>query len=262
MKNKINILFYISFCAFILNIAVLPSKVFSQEAEPDQTRGGAGSTIEVSRTPFLSFVRIPDSFALSDQNTAIAPVQVYSDPGQTTLSASRALIISDNRNMGGLSLQASVNGNFIIAGEGENPNIPASGFRIVTTANITPIPETTTPDIINGIIYLEEYDGLPNAAAAKNIIAPLNIAFNETEGCDNFGSLFTFTKSACRTTEGSSNSLNNTVDLMQGCLPSTGGRIGKMQIGVAYNLAIPAYTPPGTYSNTMTFTLTDSTDNC
>jgi hypothetical protein len=49
---------------------------------------------------------------------------------------------------------------------------------------------------------------------------------------------------------------------MQGCLPSTGGRTGKMQFGVAYNLAVPAYTPPGTYSNTITFTLSDSTDNC
>ena len=262
MKNKINILFYVSFCAFILNIAILPATVFSQGAEPDQTQGGAGSTIQVDRTPFLSFIKIPASFALADQNTATTAAQVFSDPVQTTLPASRALIVSDNRNSGGFNLQASSNGNFVIAGQGETPNIPSVGLRIVTTTNISPIPGAPTPDIIDGIIYLGGYSGLPVGSATKNVIAPLNIAFNEPEGCDNFGSYNTFIKSACRTVQGGSNALNNTVDLMQGCLPSTGGRTGKMQVGVAYNLAVPAYTPPGTYSNTITFTLSDSTDNC
>ena len=97
MKNKINIFFYISFCALVLNIVIFPYTGYSQE-EPDQTQGGAGSTIEVARTPFLSFVKIPSSFAMPDQTTATQQVQVFSDPGQTTLPAARALIVSDNRN--------------------------------------------------------------------------------------------------------------------------------------------------------------------
>lgn len=258
-QNKIKILFIVFFSAFLLNIFLLASTGSGQGGggEEGRTQAGSGSTIQITRTPFLSFERIPDSFGFPSASASSLVQQVYSNSYQTTLSPERALIVSDTRNSGGFNLQLSSSGNLLPVGGGGTPNIPASGLRVISSTEINPIPADPPPTINDGIIYLTGFSG------DQNIVAPVDVAFNETEGCNSFGDLATFINDNCRTvTPASNNMLDNPVDLMQGCLASSAGRSGLIQIGLAYNLAIPRYTPPNTYYTTLTFTLSDATDNC
>ena len=259
-SKKTQILFLVSLAALFLNLVWMPFFANSQSTplreEDILPQGGIGSTLQVTRFPFLSFNKIPDSFSFSEASTSTSEANLFSDTGSQQLQAPRALIISDTRGAGGILLQASVSGNFTIQGNGDNPNIPVSGLRVVTTDRITPIPSDPQPAATkNGLIYLAGYQG------DQSIIAPLGINFDEALGCNSFSDLATFTNPACRNTV-SSNTLNNTVNLMDGCLPANSGRNGKIQTGITYNLAVPPYTSPGAYSTIMTFTLSDNTDNC
>ncbi len=258
-QKKLKIIFAVCLGAFLLNIFLLATTGSGQMGEVDEggTQVGSGSTIQVTRVPFLSFERIPVSFSFPAVNTSTEVQQTYSDAGLTTLPQERALVVSDNRLEGGFNLQLSSGGNLTTPGGGETPSIPASGLRVISSGLITPIPADPPPSINNGVIYLDGFSG-PN-----NIIAPVNVAFNEEEGCTAFGDLAAFINDNCRTvTPVSNNMLDNPVDLLQACLPANEGRSGKMQIGLAYNLAVPRYTPPGTYATILTFTLSDASENC
>ena len=136
-------------------------------------------------------------------------------------------------------------------------HIPSSGLRVITTSDLPAIPADPPPVAIeNGIIYLDQFTG------QRGAYAPLNVQFAPQNNCESFGDPATFANPLCRQLITSSNSLDNTVDLLQACLPTGQGRDGKMEIGLSYNLSIPPFTPHGTFSNTLTYTLSDYTDNC
>ncbi len=256
-KDNSQKIFFVTATFFLLNLLLVPMVTTGQSGgETEETQGGLGSTIEVTRTPFLSYNRIPSSLYFADKATSTQESHVYSNT-QSSLAENNAIIVSDTRNAGGFRLQASVSGDLILQTQQLTPNIPAAGLRVVTSTEITPIPSNPAPVATEaGVIYLNGFTG------ERGIVTPVGISLDVPETCPDFGHHGTFTDTDCRTTPGSGNSLNSTVDLMLGCLPSDEGRAGKVQTGIAYELTVPRYTPAGTYGTTLTFTISDYTDNC
>ncbi len=201
----------------------------------------AESTITVTSTPFLAFTDIPDSFVLGTFPYTIPVTDTYyfSD-SSGVLPSSRSLTVQDTRENGGFILQLSA--------EEFQPSPPIDfrdDLKIVSTG-ASDLYGDLTP--VNGIIYLPA-DGETSFIGDQTVSAPIdspNINFDDSATFDSV----------------SGNTLNTTVDLMDGCLTS-GGRKGKMNVHLAFDALIPKYTvPPSSgdqYYTTLVYTLSDYT---
>lgn len=201
----------------------------------------AGSTITITSNPYLSFLNIPDSLTLgaAPYTVPVTNLSLVSDENGL-LPSSRSLTLQDTREDGGFLLQLDAS-EFLPTPATDLRN----GLRIVTSPA-----STLYSDIVpvNGVKYLPA-DGETAFIGNQTVNAPLTAtgtAFSDTT---------TFTAV-------SGNVLNTTVDILDGCLTS-GGRKGKMNVHVSYNMDVPKYTvPPATgdqYYSTLTYTLSDYT---
>lgn len=198
---------------------------------------GVNSTIEISRTPYLFFADVPNSFSFNPVTTAVTDTELTSD-SDGVLGDERLLTVEDTRGCGGLLLQLEASTFTPAAGASLNNN-----FRVVTSSQSGDVGTE-----VNGIKYLSGFEG------DQSGIAPLNVA------TVNFSDAELFTAAPF---DDGRNILNQPVDLIQGDLDSNSGRIGQMQLGLSFYVNITKYFNPGTYTSTLTFTLTDSTQgNC
>jgi hypothetical protein len=211
------------------------------------------TTIQITRAPFLSFINIPDSITLiENQPVPVQDTVFISDSNvapPAVLPTSRYLTVQDTRNSGGLKLQ-------IEAAAFYPPPVPPNtslnnNFRIITS----------TADAVSGVNVTElagiKYYGEDsnNFVGPANIVAPLNTAVT------NFTDPSIYTQAPFN--DGRNILLAETpVDLMQGCLPSSQGRSGLMHLSTSFYLMIPKFTAPNDYYTTLTYTLMDDTDNC
>ncbi len=201
----------------------------------------AESTITVTSTPFLAFTDIPDSFALGTfpYTIPVTDTHYFSDPSGT-LPSSRSLTVQDTRENGGFILQLSAE---------EFQPTPPVDFRNnlkIVSSGASDLYGDLTP--VNGIIYLPA-DDETSFIGDQTVSAPLDSGSIDFDDSATFNSV-------------SDNTLNTTVDLMDGCLTS-GGRKGQMNVHLAFDALIPKYTlPPSSgdqYYTTLVYTLSDYT---
>jgi hypothetical protein len=222
----------------LLVVASLASLAFASLAGA-QVSGSAGSSIAITRTPYLSIDATPDSFAFPSAPARATVRDIFSST-DGALSADKVIRVTDARASGGFILQAQAS-DFT---NGINV-IPASALRIVSTADIGVPPEGV---VVNNVHYLNPFTGV------QKVTAPVNAATSE------FSQAGTYDEVQNRP---QNNVLNVPVDILSGCLPATEGRVGSMAIGLAFTLKIPPYTVPDTYNSTITYTITDFTsDSC
>ncbi len=211
---------------------------------PKMVLGQQGSNIDISRTPYLSFVDLPESFAFNNISVPINDTGIVSDatinlstPG-AVLPPERVISISDTRASGGFNLQVTAT-DF----SGGSSSIPNSGFRLVSSSAITlGVGDTVN----NNVVYMNGFSG------QQGLIAPLAVSATA-----DFSDTTTFTSGAYAAT----NTLDGTVDLLQGCLTEAQGRNGEVGLGISYYLEVPKLTPPEDYNSTLTYTITDTTEN-
>lgn len=231
MIKKLRIITSITFLVLISSL-IMPTISF----------GSQGSSIAITRTPYLSFADLPDPFSFTSYTASAATGAIFSDPTVDLsvpgagLPSSRKLIVSDTRNSGGFNLQVSAT-NFT----GGTVTINKSNLRVLSSPHLSSPPAGA---IANDVLYLSGFIG------QQTLTTPVKAATDANLGTD---SVFTTGTSAGH------NALSGTVDILDGCLSSIQGRNGQMAIGMSFYLAIPKFTPPGTYDSTVTYTITDST---
>ena len=218
-------------------LLIVPALTFAQDA------GSAGSSINVERFPYLSFVEIPTSFTFASTSTGGSSHHLFNAP-DGPLAEGKFLAVSDTRNSGGFVIQAQAT-DFI---SGEN-TISAANLRIVSTSSLSYDPDST---IINNVHYYSGYTGTPDLQTTQLVATPVNAAST------NFSQAATFDEVQTRA---GLNLLNAPVDILSGCLPPTQGRIGSMGLGLAFDLLVPAYAIPGIYNSTITYTIIDYTED-
>ncbi|MFO0780827.1 MAG: WxL domain-containing protein [Candidatus Gracilibacteria bacterium] len=202
------------------------------------------STVSVNRAGSLSFTSIPSSFdfgvnAVPSQRTA-----AFSDGGVTSgnLPSNKKITIQDTRGEGGFMVTISANGPFHdenntheLAISNTSPN---DNLRVVTTQSFDGAAGTTT----GGMVYENGFVG------DQTVVARIATA------ATNFGDETTFSSV--------SNNILDTqipVDVFDGTLPASSGRIGRVSAAAAAMLYIPPLQASGQYVTTLTWTLSDST---
>jgi hypothetical protein len=226
-------------------IFILPALAFGQTF---------GSTIVVTRTPFLSLVAVPASFTFNNipgspdvqVSASMQGQDVFSNLNGNLPAATSTIAVRDTRNSGGYSLQVQAT-NFVSIQNSANI-IDTSNLRAVTATEMTATPDA---QLVNGVYYLTGYAGIPDAAATETVRAPL------TATSTDFSSLGTYDDVGSR----AHNAFDAPIDLLSACLPPAQGRVGTMATGIAYTLHIHKYTPPGEYYATITYTLIDDTQD-
>jgi len=206
-----------------------------------QTAGSTGSSIDVTRTPYLSFNQTPTSFSFPSTATSGVARHVLSNTDGNLDCAASCLIVEDTRNSGGFVVQAQstdfISGNNIIS---------ASGLRIVSTSSIN----TTISGFADNDVFYATENNAPN----RTINTPVSATGT------GFGHPETFDQVQNRP---QNNTLDKPVDIMSSCLPPTTGRDYSVAVGLAFDLMIPAYAIPGSYNSTITYTIIDYTqDSC
>jgi hypothetical protein len=242
--------FLLAFGAVAITLAgILPAIAFGQTS---------GSTIVITRTPFLTMADIPTSFAFNGGPETQESQEVIRSSSETQEAFSNAngalpagtstIAVRDTRNSGGFNLQVQAT-NFVSA---QNPTdiIEASNLRAVITPVITPVPDAT---LIENVYYLTGYAGNPTDGVTQTVRAGI-VAVGT-----NFSSLDTFDEVESRLY----NRFNTPIEIFSACLSASQGRVGTMATGIAYALHIPPYTAPGNYYATITYTIMDDTqDSC
>lgn len=203
------------------------------------------STVSINRTGSLSFDTIPTNFDFGAMMVPVLRTATFSDPTVTagSLPAGKKLTVQDTRGQGGFMVTISANGNFIETSGG--PGIiavsntsPNDNLRIVTSPLFVGATGVTT----NGMVYEPGFGG------------PQTVSAEIGTASDNFADPNTFLNV--------SNNILDTavpVDVLNGTLPGTDGRIGLVSTGVSAMLYIPAFQATGQYVTTLTWTLSDST---
>ena len=201
------------------------------------------STVNINRTGSLSFYDIPSSFNFGTTTVQSTKTPTFSDPLVTagSLPAGKKITVQDTRGEGGFTVTLSANGDFSDGGSNTiaiSNTAPNDNLRIVTSPLVTGVTGTTT----SGIVYETGFAG------------PQTVNAQVTTSSNNFAEEGTFTGVT-------GNVLDTTVpvDVFDGTLASTDGRIGRMSAGVSAMLQIPAFQADGQYVTTLTWTLTDST---
>lgn len=212
---------------------------------PAISLGQTDISIDVTRTPYLSFNSIPESYSFGAVPTSIADTNIFSD-SNGPLPANQVLIVRDTRGSGGFTLQATTSGPFTAEGAPTN-TIPATNLRMVTSTSLVLIFDAFQN---NGVIYLSGYAGTPDNTSTQTVIAPLNATSNQ------FGTVAPFDEVE---TSPMNNHMDTALTLMDGCLTASEGRVGYMAFGTSEVLLVPKYQQPGSYSTTITYTLSDNT---
>jgi len=227
---------------YALTVAVSLSALILSALANAQTVGSTGSSIVITRTPYLSISSVPASFSFPPVATRATSRDIFSN-ADGVLPEDKTISVTDSRKAGGFILQAQAsdftsNGNII----------PASALRVVSTSSFNRQTEKfRNGSENNGVFYAEPFTG------PKTLTAPVNASNT------NFGQISVFNDARAI----NDNSLAHPVDLLKGCLPANEGRVGTVSLGLAFALNIPAYTIPGEYHATITYTVVDSTsDNC
>ncbi len=227
--------------ALTLNL-LFAGVVFGQNQVSDQ------SNVNVDRTGNLSFFAIPANFnfgamAIPNQRTA-----AFSDAGPSSfanLPVSKKLTVEDTRGAGGFTVTLSADGNFSDGGSNTIPvsnTAPNDNLRVVTTTNLNNSDNVPFPGASNGVIYESGFTGDQTVNAQINASGTL------------WGQTNTFTSVTNNVLDTST-----PVNVLEGTLSSTQGRIGHMTVGVTSMLYIPQFQAPGQYITTLTWTLADST---
>lgn len=211
----------------LLVAATLASTVFAATVLA-QVSGSAGSSIIITRTPYLSIDAVPTSFSFPETPARASAREIFSN-ADGALPADKLISVTDARRSGGFTLQAQASD----FRSGENI-IPASSLKVITTSSVNDAPGNTS----GNVFYADPFTG------PKTVKAPLNAPSTD------FAQTATFTDAGI---------LDGPVDLLNGCLPTTEGRIGTISVGLAFALNVPPYTVPGTYNAVITYTITDST---
>lgn len=198
-----------------------------------------GLDINITRTSYLSFINIPASFSFPSIPVPLVDTQLFSDANGYLNPISRALEIQDTRDSGGITVQAQATN--LVSTTNPADVIPATKLRIVSTSSLG----TMNSSIVNNVHYMAGFLGTPNAPTVETILAPINAATT------NFADVATFTAVGA--------TLDTPVNILSGCLPAAQGRNGVFGVGLSYNLTVPGYTVPATYTATVTYTVTDNT---
>lgn len=212
---------------------------------PSLTFGQTDISIDVTRTPFLSFLALPESFSFGSVTSSITDTHLFSD-SDGGLPMAQVLMVRDTRGSGGFSLQAVASGPFVASGAPSN-TIPATNLRMVTSTSLGVALDASA---FNGVGYLSGFIGTPDNTTVQNIVAPLNATSNA------FGTVTPFDEVENLPAD---NNLDTPVVLMDGCLTAAEGRVGTMFFGTSETLLVPKYQQPGSYTTTITYTLTDNT---
>lgn len=227
--------------ASLFSLAALLGNLFLPGTAFGQTAGSTGSSIDVTRTPYLSFNQTPVSFSFPPTATSGVARHVFSNSDGNLDCAASCLIVEDTRNSGGFVIQAQATD--FVSG---NTTISASNLRVISTAAVN----ATISGFINNNVYYATENNAPNLT----IKAPVNatgIGFGHPETFDQVQNI------------PQNNTLNTPVDILSGCLPATTGRDYSIAVGLAFDLLIPAYAIPGIYNSTITYTIIDYTqDSC
>lgn len=202
------------------------------------------STIQITSSPFLSFITVPDSFRITvDAPTSPQAVTYTSDLSTGALQPERYIEVQDTRACGGFNLQMEASA-FLPAPTPPNTSLNEN-FRVITS-----VYDPAEGIEENGIKYFG-FDPNPYAGAT-GVIAPLNTT--STDFAD--ASIFT---SAPFNTGMNILTANTPVDVMQGSLTAPNGRDGIVHTSMSFHLIIPKFTAPNDYYSTLTYTLTDAT---
>ncbi len=201
------------------------------------------STVSVNRSGSLSFIALPSSFDFGSMGIPTGRTATFSDATATAgnLPQAKRLAVQDTRGQGGFTLTLSANGDFSDGGSNSilvSNASPDDNLRIVTSPLFNGASGTTT----NGVVYESGFSGPEDVTALVNTAAT------------DFSDEATFTSV--------SNNILDTatpVDVLNGTLSSSTGRIGIMDVGSSAMLYIPAYQAAGSYTTTLTWTLADST---
>lgn len=208
------------------------------------TASAITSTIQVTSSPFLSFVDTVDSFRITTNAPVFSADMEYTgDLSAQDLPPERYITIQDTRGSGGFNLQIQAS-EFQPAQTSPNPSLN-NNFRIITSTN-----DAFAGTEENGIKYAG--DGIDPYTGQTGIIAPLNTIST------NFADPTLFTSSPF---DGGINILttDTPIDIMQGTLSAANGRNGLIHLSVSFYLLIPKFQAPGEYYSTLTYTLTDAT---
>lgn len=225
-SHKINLLKNIFRLTTLVTGAVLiASFIISPPALGQQS-----SYITITTVPFLSFSYVPGSAHYGSYTSANSVHTFQSQSGSTTDDTS-VLLVRDSRGCGGFELQIS----------SSNSSFPET--RVVTTTAIDPA-VGITGSINNNLIYVTGFSGDTTATAPHNTT------------CTDFADTDTYDSGTCTNT---TNDLSATRTLMSGALTAPTGRDGEIAVGAAFQTQVPRYTPSGTYTTTLTYTLLDST---
>ena len=227
--------------ASLFSLAALLGNLFLPGTAFGQVAGSTGSSIDVTRTPYLSFNQTPVSFSFPPTATSGVARHVFNSTDGNLDCAESCLIVEDTRNSGGFVIQAQAT-DFI----SDKSTINASNLRLVSTAAVN-----TT---IGGFTHDNVFYATENSAPNLTISAPVNATGT------GFGHPEIFDQVQNRP---QNNTLNAPVDILSGCLPATTGRDYSVAIGLAFDLLVPAYALPGIYNSTITYTIIDYTqDSC
>jgi hypothetical protein len=206
--------------------------------------------------PILTFINTPQSFSFTNIGITGNKIERFNNYTTQEITHSDDLIgVQDTRLQGGFAVQLQAAGNFITD---TNPTqemdlgncIPGNDnqgsaclYAVTTTSSTYTIPGTTQ-EIIDGVIYQ------PAGQTQENIVANIN-----ADGTG-LGSASTYTNN------GSDLKDMTIAELMNGSLPLSTGRNGKVYQYISYYLKIPglpaAQPVPGNYALTLTFTLLES----
>jgi hypothetical protein len=201
------------------------------------------ATVVITRTPYLTLVDIPASFSFGSLSVSKDAHDLFSNANGQLPAETNTISVQDTRNEGGFTLQAQA-GVFVSA---QNPTdtISSSNLRIVSSSELDAAPGG---DLLGNVYYLTGYAGSPTTGETENIATSVSATGTA------FGDVATFDAV-------SGNSLDGPVEIFSGCLSGSQGRVGTMATGFAFTLHIPAYTPAGEYSTTVTYTIIDNTSS-
>jgi len=179
--------------------------------------------------------------------TFASPASTFSKNDTAYVLDSKDVVtVSDLRGSGGFNLQLQVSSSGF--GTGSGNYLPLQNFYVVTTAS------NTGGAASNGV----EYEG-PDITP-QDIVAYQDANVNRTGGALTTANTFT----TCGSALGSGSTFTTAgtptpIDLMIGGVAPPNGRQGTFKQNVNFYLSVPRGQPPGDYSATLTYTLTDST---
>lgn len=246
-----NVLAIISFLAVAANL-IVPGLAFGQSQQSGTQQVNCGYlTLNAYPANDLAFSFSPASISTGTQYTYGNQFTSSSDPyqnGTDTLPAQAFVYIEDLRTGGTCG-----NSQFLLTVQASDftgpTTISANNLRAVTTRNVTPWGQTDVQGTMQDIVWTQQAAINPSYLYWRS---------QNMEYADVLGAWISAADDANLTSAStfdiSFNELGAPVHLIQND-NSTSYIIGEVGVGIAYRLGVPANTPAGTYTTTLTYTL-------